>query len=156
MTILGGLLKALNTRRLPQTVPYSLGLGQAMGQMPILDAYTATGWLWGVINRIASSVAMAEGDLYQKRSGGDLALIERHPFLDFWNAVNPFDTREEHLEMTQQHIALLGESFWVLVNGSGRIPAEMWVVRPDRIRPVPHPTEYISGYLYTMGGERVP
>jgi len=64
----------------------------------------------------------------------------------------------EFREATQQHLDLVGEAWW-LVSRSPLVdlPLELWNVRPDRMTPVPHPTRFLSGYVYTSpDGEQIP
>ena len=70
--------------------------------------------------------------------------------------MNPFSTRGDFLETTQQYLDLTGESWWVLLRNQAGALTEIWPVRPDRMRPIPHPQEYIAGYLYTIGSQQVP
>jgi HK97 family phage portal protein len=85
--------------------------------------------------------------------------VTRHAALDLWTRPNRFYTRQLFVETIQQHIDLVGEGVIVLVRSEmfRSLPLELWPVRPDRIEPVPHPTEFLSGYVYTgPNGERVP
>jgi HK97 family phage portal protein len=85
--------------------------------------------------------------------------ILQHPALSLWNRPNPFMTGEHFREIGWQFMELVGEWYWVLNRGpSGRgIPIEMWPVRPDRMEPVPHPENFLSGWVYTgPNGEQVP
>lgn len=119
-----------------------------------LGIYGNVGWLFQVVSRIAEAVASTEWRLY--RSGAERIAIEAHPALDLWHSVNPFYTRGEFVETFQQHLDLTGEAWWVLVRNSGGQIRELWPVRPDRIRPIPHPVEYIVGYEYRLGSNVIP
>jgi HK97 family phage portal protein len=82
--------------------------------------------------------------------------VTSHAALDIVNTPNPFFTRYALMEAFQQHLDLMGEACWV-VSKMGKLPIELWPVRPDRIEPVPHPTKFISGYVYTSpDGEKIP
>ena len=150
----------INSERLPTGIAPSLagsvsGLAQPTGQVAQLSAMTSVGWLFAVVNRIAQSIAAQEWKLYRVQ-GGDREEIDQHPALDLWRSANPFVTREDFLETSQQHMELVGEMWWVLVRNRSGVPVELQVVRPDRMRPIPHPTEYIAGYEYRLGTEAVP
>src|SRR3546814_16658143 len=60
-------------------------------------------------------------------------------------------TRQELVESVQQHVDLTGEG-WCAFSKDERMPAlgptEIWPVRPDRMFPVKHPTEFLTGYIY--------
>lgn len=113
-----------------------------------------------IISRGSKAAAGVEWHLYRKARSGkkeDRVEVAQHAALDLWNQPNPFFTREELVEAGQQHKGLTGETWWVIArNPRSPLPLELWPVRPDRMQPVPHPTEFLSGYMYTgPGGEEV-
>ncbi|MCP4205912.1 MAG: phage portal protein, partial [Shimia sp.] len=128
-----------------------------LGQMGNVSA------LFAVVDGIAEGVGAARWRLWRGDTVDDPDRVEvtRHAALSVWAKPNPFQTTAEFVEACQQHYELTGEFWWVLSNQVGgrevAFPLELWNVRPDRIAPVPHPTEYISGYEYTGNqGEKVP
>ena len=64
--------------------------------------------------------------------------------------MNPFWTFQRLLEMTELSLCLWGSAYWFVERGqSGTMqPSEIWWGRPDRVRVVPHPTNYLSAFLY--------
>jgi HK97 family phage portal protein len=144
----------INTERLPTGLAANFGSAsgslQPASQLAQLSAMSSVGWLFAVVNRIAQSIAAQEWKLYRVK-GADRDEIDAHPALDLWRSANPFVTREDFLETSQQHMELVGEMWWVLVRNGAGIPVELQVIRPDRMRPVPHPTEFITGYEYRLG-----
>jgi len=62
-------------------------------------------------------------------------------------------------EAGQQHVDLTGEG-WVLTSTSPAmpgVPLGLWLIRPDRITPVPSATDYLAGYIYHgPDGEKIP
>jgi HK97 family phage portal protein len=147
----------INVERLPNGINLNAVSGQLApaNQTQQLAAMTSVGWLFAVVNRIAQSISVQQWKLYRIQ-GGDRDEIDTHPALDLWRTANPFITREDFLETSQQHMELTGETWWVLVRNRAGIPLELQVVRPDRMRPIPHPTEFIAGYEYRMGGTAIP
>ena len=156
MTILGGLIRILTERPQQSAASGSVLLGGAMGQsqgmQTQLQAMGGIGWLFAVIDRIASSVASTEWELYE--SPKKARQIERHPLLDVWAQPNPYMDRRYFVEAWQQHAELVGER-WAPVVQTGRT-FELWPTRPDRMRPVPSPTEYLTGFEYRIAGQVVP
>lgn len=161
----GALVKAV-TNRAP--VPYvggrTGGIGAALtqGQAPHeLHAMGSVGTLFAIVDRIAEAVSQAEWKLYRIAPSGlpeDRTEITRHLALQVWNRPNPFYTRQVFVETGQQHFELTGESRWVVARDPrSPWPSEIWPVRPDRIKPVPHPTDFLSGYVYSgPDGEKIP
>jgi len=121
-----------------------------------LGAMPSSSWLFAVVDRISTAVSANEWKLFQQTASREQAEVEDHPLLSLWQGVNPFFTMEEFLECTTQHFELCGEMWWILVRGENGMgpPTEIWPVRPDRMRPIPHRTDYIVGYEYTPEGDR--
>lgn len=130
--------------------PVSRRYMQAMGEV---------GTLFSIVNRTSVSTAAVEWHLYRKpRPGaeGPRQEIFQHQALNVWSGPNAFQTRQEFVEIEQQHIDLTGEGWWV-VNRVGNIPMEIWPLRPDRIQVIPSATDFIAGYIYTEpDGTKVP
>ena len=158
--ILDSTLLKINQERVPTGLQMgggfigATGAPSPTGQIAQLSAMTSVGWLFAVVNRIAQSIATQDWKLY-RMSNGEREEIDDHPAISLWRAANPFVTREDFLETAQQHMELVGEMWWVLVRNSAGVPVELQVVRPDRMRPIPHPTEFIAGYEYRLGGEAI-
>lgn len=118
-----------------------------------MRAMGSVGTLFSIVNRTSNATALVDWKLYRKAASGlpeDRVEVTQHAILDLWEKPNRFFTRQELVETVQQHIDLTGEG-WLVIGRNPRspMPLELWPVRPDRIQPVPHPTDFISGYLYT-------
>lgn len=118
-----------------------------------MTTYSTVSWVFAAVSRIAEAVSSSEWKLY--RGPGTANEVTTHPALTLWNSVNPFDTRQEFLETSQQTYELAGESWWVLVRNGRGVPVEMWAVRPDRMTPIKDRNDYIVGYLYQIGSEKI-
>lgn len=155
--------------RAPQYVPKNGGtsLVASTGSNSPLGAMGSVGTLFAIVDRIATSVAAVDWHLYRKRADGrrrygpvedSRVEVTSHLALDIWNKPNPFMTRQEFVEVISQHQDLVGESWWNITRGDlADLPLELWPLRPDRMSPVPHPTEYLSGYVYkNPDGQDIP
>lgn len=135
---------------------------QPRGAEAQIRAYGSNGTLFGIVNRTSTATAAVGWRLWQKAASGkkeDRKEVTRHLALQLLNRPNKFFTQRLLFEASQQHVDLTGEGRWVVArNPSMRsIPLELWPVRPDRIRPVVSPTEFIIGYVYTgPSGEEIP
>ena len=159
---LSGLTKAPNQERMPvmsaganHALGYA-GTGGGMSKTQNLAAMGGTAWLFSVIDRIATSTASIDWHLYQVAPDGNRTELFKHPAKDLWDSVNPYYTNDDFIETFMQHFELCGEAWWVLLRNNFGIPVEMWPVRPDRMRPIPSRDEYIAGYIYQIGSERIP
>lgn len=73
--------------------------------------------------------------------------------------VNPFWTLNRLKTMTELCLCLWGKAYWFLERGDSATgtPQEIWWARPDRVRVVPDPQNYISHFLYrpANGGQDI-
>jgi HK97 family phage portal protein len=126
-----------------------------------MRAMGSVGTLFAIVHATSNATSQVDWKLWRKAKSGrreDRTEITSHAALDLWQKPNKFTTRQELVEAGQQHVDLTGEG-WLIVGRSPRakIPLELWLVRPDRMAPVPHPTDFLSGYVYTgPEGEKVP
>lgn len=86
------------------------------------------------------------------RNSVDIVEIIDHPFYSLLRNVNGFFNNFDLWEITCLHLELTGNAFWMILNNKMiDSPAEIWIVPPDRISPIPHPEKFISGYRYKYG-----
>ena len=126
-----------------------------------LGVMATNGTIFGIVDKTSTAVGKTEWRLYRKAKSGkdeDRTEVTRHAALDVINKPNPHFTRMELFQTGQQHLDLTGEACLVVGRSSlASIPLELWPVRPDRMTPVPHPTKYLTGWIYTSpDGEQVP
>jgi HK97 family phage portal protein len=112
--------------------------------------------LFAVTAKIAEGVADAEWHLYSKASNGDLTELPNHPAKALLDFVNPFQTFQEFIELHQIYMELAGECFWVINKNKGGLPGELWIVPPDKMSVVPSKQDFIEGYVYQIGTEKIP
>lgn len=158
-TLLGALLRAGTATTTPvpfasRAASYGRGLfGSQRGLTAQLDSMGSVSTLFAIVNRTAKAEAGVEWGLYRKAKSGkkeDRTQVTSHAALDLWNRPNPFFTQSEFIESGAQHKQLTGEQWWVIArHESVNLPLEIWPVRPDRMRPVPDPETFLSGYMYS-------
>ena len=66
--------------------------------------------------------------------------------------VNPFWTPRRLARMDELSMCLWGETFWAIEPGADGQPANIWWLKPSRVRPVVHSAGYISGFVYQPAG----
>lgn len=135
--------------------------GGHVGQEASLEAMGKLGILFAIVNRNSNAVSQVNWHLYRSSASGskeDRVEVTRHLALEVWNKPNPFMTRQEFVEVFQQHLELTGEGWWLTSGPAGlQAPTELWPMRPDKMEPVPSPTKFISGYVYNgPNGVKVP
>jgi HK97 family phage portal protein len=167
MTSTLGALAGAITNRTPVSyaaarTPFTLMRRRRSGGMrEELESMALMGTIFAIVTKTASGTAAANWHLYRTAASGkpeDRVEVMRHPALDLWNKPNPFMTRQEFVEVSQQHIDLAGESEWLTASDPRfAYPLELWPIRPDRMEPVTDPTEYLTGWLYSdPDGRKVP
>lgn len=96
--------------------------------------------------------------LYKHGSGGKSKEVTTGQLYDLMHKVNPYWTWNRLMKMTEMSLGSWGANFWFLERGqSGRLPPrEIWWAKSDRVKVVPHPTKYISGFIYdSITGEQL-
>jgi len=163
MTIIGGLLDTFMQKAAPERPPQGAGsfgglfTGSSMtsqSTLANLNTYGAVPWLFAVVSRIATAVASVEWHLYQRAPNGEREEVTEHPLIELFEGANPFTSDFTFTETFQQHLELAGNAYWMLV-GTAREPLELWPLRPDRVRAIPHPAEFIGGWEYVIGSLRL-
>jgi HK97 family phage portal protein len=164
---LGTLLNRTPVRYVNERSSFGLASLQQSDAEQMMRQYGSVGTLFQIVNRIANATSGVSWRLYrrhvdQRRRYGPVedsrVEVTSHWALDVWNEPNPFMPQQEFVEVFSQHVELVGEAWWVVGRDKrSDLPLTLWPVRPDKMEPVPHPTEYLSGYIYKgPNGEQVP
>ena len=70
--------------------------------------------------------------------------------------VNPYWTARRLFQMSELSLCLWGSAYWFMDRGGkGGEPREIWWARPDKVKVVSHPTNYISHFEYDIGSGQV-
>lgn len=134
----------------------------AAGYLTYLNTYSTDSVVHPIVSRLAESTAGQEWKLWTRSKSGnkqDRRQINSHGVLDLLAKPNGFQDFSEIVESGSQHFGLVGETSIVLGFEAGiRLPIDMWVLRPDRIDPVPSAENFLEGWIYTSpnGGEKIP
>lgn len=150
------------------------------GQQRLLEAYAEMPWVRAVAGKIGESIAATEwialrstnvgnaqeaaatARFYSKASPDrrkrlrkqmELVELPGHPMLDLLEEGNEFHTGMTIAEVTQLHLELVGEGFWVKErNGMGR-PTELWSIPPHWVRGTPHPGPDADSFTLFLDGQ---
>jgi HK97 family phage portal protein len=136
-----------------------------------MRTFGVSGTVFQIVSLLAGAVAAPEWRLYRKpkadgrvryttgdRGSDQRTEVLQHQALNVWNRPNAFTMGSGFREAGQQHMELTGEQWWVVTRDArATFPTGLWLVRPDRMEPVPDAETYIKGYVYTgPSGEKVP
>lgn len=116
--------------------------------------YQTSPWLYLAVNRIAEAGALVPLSV-KKRSAKGLIDQPNHPFIRLLESPNPLLSRFELMEQTLGFLELKGNAYWYLLGNADGLPAEIWPLRPDRVRIVPAEQHGIQAYLYEIEGQSV-
>lgn len=83
---------------------------------------------------------------------GDERRYDTHPVLELIRRPNPAQGRAELMEAIYGHMLLSGNAYVEAVLGEGRLPAELHVLRSDRMALVPGADGWPIAYDYTVSG----
>lgn len=138
------------------------GSQTSTGMYEFMSVYGRDAVVYPIVAKLAESVAATRWRLYRKAASGDpqdRTEITSHAILDLLAHPNDFQTFQQIMEAGQQHFELTGELDIILgFQGSLKYPIDMWVLRPDRLEPVPDADLFLRGWVYTSpdGGSRIP
>lgn len=77
------------------------------------------------------------------------------PAYDLFASVNPHWTLGRLLEAVEVSMCTYGEAFIVVEKNARGLPAELWFAQANKMHVVPHPTQYIAGFVYKDGNKDV-
>ena len=81
---------------------------------------------------------------------------DKHPLLELFSRINPEQSRATFLEAVTSYYLLTGNAFIEMVKDDQGQPMELYVLRPDWVEIIPHPSGGIKAYRLRMKGtERV-
>lgn len=116
-----------------------------------LEGYQKNELVYAAIEELATSAAEPR---WKAKVGTNW--VFDHPILELMNRPNPFMHRFEFWATVMMYRALAGNAYALIVRSNSGRPLELWLLRPDRVKVVPHPTQWISHYEYDVGaGEPV-
>lgn len=115
-------------------------------------------WVYSAVSLTSRTAATSELNVKQ-RAGKKAVDVDNHPFELLLEKPNPLQSRFEFLEALFGFRKLAGNAYvWLNRTGPDKEPVEMWIIPPQRIRPVPDSRMYLRGYLYMPedGGKEIP
>lgn len=135
----------------------SFTVNQAIWTPRRYDKFSEEGYQKNVIvYRCVKEVARSAASVPWLLFKGDRE-IETHPLLTLLTRPNPVQGGAEFWEWFFSAYQISGNSYLEANRGltGTRPPAELWVLRPDRMKIVPGPTGMVSRYEYDVNGQTV-
>lgn len=128
-------------------------LGRAKWTPCQYDALAEQGYRRNVIafrcvQEIAQSAASVTLLLFEKDKE-----VNIHPALKILQKPNPLQSRMAFLEAVYSHILITGNAYIEKVSNAENIPAELWCLRPDRMKVIAGGQGMPLGYEYSLAGK---
>uniref|UniRef100_A0A6M3LCW0 Putative portal protein n=1 Tax=viral metagenome TaxID=1070528 RepID=A0A6M3LCW0_9ZZZZ len=89
------------------------------------------------------------------KGADDAEELTEHPALNLLRQVNPHHNEYETRSLTHTMLDLTGDAYWYVYADALGVPSELWVLRSQWVRIVPSAAEFISGYVFGYGQNRV-
>ena len=110
--------------------------------------YAQSVLLYSAIKIRQDAIARVPLRVYAQDKDGNLEKVAPdHPVQEGLNRVNPWWTRGDLWRATETYLGLWGTAYWITVKDA-RGRTEIWPARPDMMRPIPDPNDYIAGFRY--------
>jgi HK97 family phage portal protein len=133
-----------------------------------IERYGTDPTLFPIVSGLAQDTAAVKLHLYapgptQQDEDRVEILAGEHPAVDLLAKPNPFHSRSNLIESSQQHVDLVGETT-ILVEYIGSMPVRLWTIPPWKMQPVkadivrtPSAQQFLRGWIYTSdSGEEIP
>ncbi len=114
------------------------------------DGYGRNELVYACVEELASSASEPRLAAYRKGQP-EPEKLDEHPVLDLFDRPNPFLSRYGLMSSLVMHRSLAGNAYIEKVRSRAGKVVELWLLRPDRVKVIPHPTRFISGYEYRIG-----
>jgi len=145
--------KAVKTSAAGPMIAWS-GVGQPRWTPRRYETLAEAGFRKNVIAyRCVMQVAVASAAIPWLLYAGDGEELDRHPLLDLLRHPNPLQDGMAFLESIYAYLEIAGNAYIEAVRGGDDMPAELYVLRPDRMKVIPGPTGLPQGYQYTVNGQ---
>lgn len=121
-----------------------------------LELYARLVWVSTAVSRVAEVSAGTPFEVFQL-DGEQETAVKNHEFEILLRNPNPLMTRGEFLQTIVAHYRLAGNAYiWMNKASEFDQPAEMWIIPPNMIKPVPDKRSFLLGYIYNFGGREIP
>ncbi len=106
------------------------------------------------IQLVARNAAGVPFAVYRGRGAARFKL-ETHPLLQLLREPNAMQGGAEFFESVYAYYLIAGNSYIEASGVPGAVPAELWSLRPDRIKVIPAASGVVAGYRYDLAGQHV-
>lgn len=108
--------------------------------------------VYAAIMEVAHGVSGLRWQLFTKGKKGRREEVLGHPMLQLLRRPNPLQGQSEFFEFLVGYLLISGNSYVEAAGPEGKPPMELWPLRPDRMKVLPHPRLMVGGYRHAVGG----
>lgn len=119
----------------------------------ITEGFKASVWVYRPISTLADAASSVPWFVERRLGPDQWERVDGHPLEALLENPNPFMSRRELFERMVQHLCLAGNACLLRI-GTKRETRELWPLDVRWVKPIPHKTEWISGYEYQDGSTR--
>lgn len=111
------------------------------------------GTVFACLQHRANALAGVKFDVYEEKNYEREELGRGHWTNELLNNPNPYFTRSQVFSYIENWLSINGNAFiWTPTNGY-RVPLQMWVLNPTRMRVIKGENNFIDGYVYQSAQE---
>lgn len=118
----------------------------------VKEGYKANVWVYACVRKLAQSVSSVPWLVYRDNPDGEDERIPNHPLEKLLRRPNPYMSGQDLFETLAAHLHLAGNHYWGILETRGK-PAEIIVIQPQYIKPVPSSTNYLEAYEIMIDGQ---
>lgn len=126
---------------------------ELLGDAPRI--YSQHAWVYACVRAIAQAAASVPWRLWRTSDSGAREPADAHePLARLLRRVNPRHSFPELIEATLVSLELTGNAYWALERDGRGAVAEIWPMRPDRVKIIPG-RHFVEGYIYEANAAKV-
>lgn len=111
-----------------------------------------SGWVYACIRYIADSASSVTWVVQERNDEGEWVDVPFHPLEALLANPNRWSTGHQFITRLTQHMYVGGNCIVHQLRSVRDEVLELWILNPDRVKPVPHPQEFISSYQFSASG----
>jgi HK97 family phage portal protein len=128
--------------------------------LAIREGFKVSTWVYAAVQSRAEAVASLPWRVMTRTGPGEeWKPAPGHPLETLLEYPNAAMSRQDLIELTEQHMDLGGNALWTIIFGTSlrresKVPVEFWPINPAGLKPIPHQQQFISGYEEWREGQR--
>jgi len=89
--------------------------------------------------------------IYRELPDGSKEKVTSGPVYDLFKFVNPHWSLPRLMAAIEMSLCVYGQAFVIIERNGRGVPIEMWYAPAEKMKIVPHPTDYIEKYVFSTG-----